>query len=129
MTGASASCGLFFSQNDGAVRLAAFAELHRDGIGGINFEVVIDAASEGCAEQAVAEELRGQDVRDAFDVISGASVAFYAYSQPAHFLDPAPNLLARYTDFFGDFFSADDDGGILGEEREQRVDAAVGRAR
>ena len=62
-------------------------------------------------------------------MIAGTGVAFYAHPQFAHFLDPAPNLLARYTDFLGDFFSADDDGGILGEEREQRVDAPVGCAR
>jgi hypothetical protein len=111
------------------VGFATFAELHRDSIGRVNFEVVVDAPAEGRAEQAVAEKLWGENVGDAFDVIAGASMAFHADSQSAHFLDPAPNLLSIYADFFGDFFSADDDGGILGEECEQRVDAAVGCAR
>ena len=51
---ATASGGLFFGENDGAVGLALFAELHGDGIGGIHFEEMVDAARERRAEQAVA---------------------------------------------------------------------------
>jgi hypothetical protein len=53
--GAAASGGLFFGENDGAVGLALFAELHGDGIGGIHFEEMVDAARERRAEQAMAE--------------------------------------------------------------------------
>lgn len=77
----------------------------------------------------MAEKLGGEDVWNALDVVSGAGMPFYAYAQTAHFLDPAPNLLACNADFLGDFLSADDDGGVLGKEREQRVDAPVGCAR
>lgn len=45
-----AACGLFFGQHDGAVGFAPLAEMHGHGIGGVNFEVVIDAATEGSAE-------------------------------------------------------------------------------
>ena len=57
--------GLLFGQHDGAVRLARFAELHGDAIGRVDFEKMIDAASEGGAVEPMAQHLRGQNVRDA----------------------------------------------------------------
>jgi hypothetical protein len=62
-------------------------------------------------------------------VIAGVRVALHAHAQLAHFLNPAPDLLAGDADFLGDFRAADDDGRIFGEQREQRVDAPVGDAR
>ena len=42
-SGAAAAGGLFFGENDGAVRLAGFAELHGDVVGGVDFEEMVDA--------------------------------------------------------------------------------------
>ncbi len=65
----------------------------------------------------------------ALDVIAGVRVALNAHAELAQFFDPAPDLLARNADFLGDFRAADDDGGVFGEQREQRVNAPVGYAR
>src|ERR1700720_4497168 len=43
-SGAAPSGGLFFGENDGAVGLAGFAELHGHRVGRIDFEEGIDAA-------------------------------------------------------------------------------------
>jgi len=110
------------------VRLAGFAELHGDIVGGIDFEEMIDAAREGCARELVAEKLRGENVRNTLDVIAGGGVSFDADAESAQLFDPAPDLLARDANLLGDFRAADDDGGIFGEEGEKGVDAAVGGA-
>src|SRR4029077_6784156 len=46
-SGAATSGGLFFGENHDTVRFAGFAELHGDGVGGVDFEEMIDAAREG----------------------------------------------------------------------------------
>src|SRR5271156_383036 len=102
-TGASAPGGLFFGEHYGAVRFALFAELHSDSVRGIHFEEMVDAAGERRAEEAMAQELRYENVRGALDVISGVRVALDAHTELAHFLNPAPDLLARDADFLGDF--------------------------
>src|ERR1700735_2430531 len=106
---------LFFGKHDGAVGLSLFAELHGDGVRRVDFEEVIDAAREGSAKQPPGQELGNENVRSAFDVIAGPRMTFYAHTQFAHFLDPAPDLLPRYADFLGNLFPADDDCGILGQ--------------
>ena len=93
-SGAAASGGLFFGENDGAVRLAGFAELHGDVVGGVDFEEMVDAAREGCARELVAEKLRRENVGNALDVIAGGGVSFDADAESAQLFDPAPDLLA-----------------------------------
>ena len=127
-SGAATSSGLFFGENDGAVRLAGFTELHGDGVGGVDFEEMIDAARERRSRELVAEELRREDVGDSLDVIAGGGVSFDADAESTQLFDPAPDLLAGDANLPGDFCAADDDGGIFGEEGEQGVDAAVGGA-
>ena len=119
---------MFFGENDGAVRLAGFAELHGDVVGRVDFEEMVDAAREGCARESVAEKLRRENVGNALDVIAGGGVSFDADAESAQLFDPAPDLLAGDANFLGDFCAADDDGGIFGEEGEQGVDTAVGGA-
>ena len=125
---AAASGGLFLGENDGAVRLARFAELHGDGIGGVDFEEMVDAARERCAGKLVAEKLRRQNVGHALDVIAGGGVSLDANAEGAQLFDPAPDLLAGDANLPGDFCAADNDGRIFGEERQQGVDTAVGGA-
>jgi len=127
-SGAATSSGLFFGKNDGAVRLAGFTELHGDGVGGIDFEEMIDAARERRSRELVAKELRRKDVGDSLDVIAGGGVSFDADAESAQLFDPAPDLLSRDANLLGDFRAADDDRGIFGKEGEQGVDAAVGGA-
>ncbi len=62
-TGAAASGGLFFGEHYGAVGLALFAKLHGDRVRGIHFEEMVDAPGERRAEEAMAQELRDQNVR------------------------------------------------------------------
>jgi len=127
-SGAAASSGLFFGENDGAVGFACFAELHGNVIGGIDFEEMIDAAGEGGARELVAEKLRRENVGDTLDVIAGGGVSFDADAESAQLFDPAPHLLTGDANLLGDFCAADDNGGIFGEEGEQGVDASVGGA-
>jgi hypothetical protein len=127
-SGATASGGLFFGENHNTVRFAGFAELHGDGVGGIDFEEMIDAAREGGSCELVAKKLRRKDVGDSLDVIAGGGVSFDADAESAEFFDPAPDLLSGDANLPGDFCAADDDGGIFGEEGEEGVDAAVGGA-
>jgi len=127
-SGAAAPGRLFFGENDGAVGFAGFAELHGHGVGGVDFEEMVDAAREGCARELVAEKLRREDVGNALDVVAGGGVSFDADAESAQLFDPAPDLLAGDANLLGDFCAADDDGGIFGEEGEQGVDAAVGGA-
>ena len=108
------------------MRLAIFAEVHGDGIGRVNFEKVVNAARKRRAVEAVAQELRNENVRRALDVVTSVRMTFEFYAQRAQFFDPAPDLLPRYADFFGDFCAADDDGGIFGEQRQERINAPVG---
>src|ERR1700683_2800049 len=56
-------------------------------------------------------------------------MTLHANSQFAHFLYPAPRLLPRHADLFGDLFAADDDCRILRQQRQQGIDAPVGRSR
>ena len=56
-------------------------------------------------------------------------MALHPHAERAQFFDPAPDLLPRDADFFGDFRAADDDGRVFGEQRQQRVNAPVGGAR
>ncbi len=111
------------------MRLAIFAEVHGDRVGGVNFEKMVDAARERRAIETVAQKLRDENVRHALDVVAGARMSLQLHAERAQFFDPAPDLLPRYADFFGDFRAADDDGGVFGEQREERVNAAVGGAR
>lgn len=110
------------------MRLPLFAKTHGNSVRGVHFEEMVDAAREGRAVKAVAQELGNQNIRRALDVVAGAGVAFDAHAQLAQLLNPAPHLLARDADFFGDLCAADDDSGILGQERKQAVDAPVGGA-
>src|ERR1700751_4785202 len=119
--GAATSGGLFFGENDSAVRLAGFAELHCHSVGRVDFEEVIDAAREGRSCQLVAEKLWGEDIGNALDVIAGGGMSFHEDAESAQLFDPAPDLLARHADFLRDLSAADDDGGIFGEEGEQGV--------
>ena len=127
-SGAAASGGLFFGEDDGAVRFAGFAELHGDIVRRIDFEEMIDAAREGCSRELVAEKLRRENVGNALDVIAGGGVSFDADAESAQLFDPAPDLLAGDANLLGDFCAADDDGGVFGKEGEEGVDAAVGGA-
>ena len=79
--GAAAAGGLFLCEHDGAVRLACFAEVHGDGVRRIDFEKVIDAPRERRAVQAVAQELRRQNVGHALDVIARVRMAFHAHAE------------------------------------------------
>ena len=126
--GAAAAGGLFFGDHDGAVRLARFAQLHRDRVRRIDFEEMKDAARERRAVKAMAEHLRGENVRHALDVIARARVALHPHAELAQLFDPAPHLLARDADFLGDFRAADHDRRVFGEQRQQRVNAPVGGA-
>src|SRR6202040_1445540 len=127
-SGAAPSGGLFFGENDGAVGLAGFAELHGHSVGRIDFEEVIDAAREGRPRELTAEELRREDIGNALNMVAGGGMSFHADAQSAQVFDPAPELLAGDADLLGDLRAADDDGGIFGKEGEQRVDATVGGA-
>ena len=75
--------------------------------------------------EAAAQHLRNENIGHAFDVIAGAGMALHADAESAQLLNPSPHLLARDADFLGNFRAADHDGGVFGEEREERVDAAV----
>ena len=127
--GAASAGGLLLGEDDGAVRLARFAQAHGDGVRGIGFEEMVDAARERRAVESMAQHLRSENVRHALDVVAGARVAFDPHAEGAQFFDPAPDLLARDADFLGDFGAADDDGRVFGEQRQQRVNAPVGGAR
>ncbi len=54
--GAAPAGGLLFGQNNCAVRFALFAEAHGYGVGGVNFEEVVDASRKRRAMQAAAEQ-------------------------------------------------------------------------
>lgn len=112
--GAATSGGLFFGENDSAVRLAGFAKLHCHIVGRVDFKEVIDAAREGRPRELTAEELRREDIGNALDVIAGGGVSFHADAEGAQLFDPAPDLLAGNADLLGDFRAADDDGRIFG---------------
>ncbi len=64
------------------------------------------------------QELRNQDVRDSFEVIARARVAFHPNAEIAQRLHPAPHLLPRLADFFRDFRAADYDRRVLDEQRQ-----------
>lgn len=119
---------MFFGEDDGAVGLAGFAEMERDGVGRIGFKEMVDALRERSAGEAMAEHLRREDIGDALNVIAGAGMSLDADTELAEFFNPAPDLLARDADFAGDFRTANDDGRVFEKQCEQRVDAAVGGA-
>ncbi len=79
--------------------------------------------------QAAAQHLWNENIGHAFDVIAGAGMALHANAERPQLLNPSPHLLPRDADFLGNFRAADHDGGVFGEEREERVDAAVRGAR
>src|SRR5690348_16837279 len=127
MTRAAASRGLLFRENQSAVRLAFFTETKRYVVCRFRLEKVENAFAKGRSAKMLADELRREHVWDTFDVIARARMAFYLHSGFAQSFDPCPDGLALYADFFGDARAADDDGRILGEQREKRIHAAVRR--
>ena len=81
--------------------------------------------AKGVPVKTVAEQLRRQNVRHAFDVIARSRVSLHPHAELAQLLDPAPDLLPRNANFLGDFRAADDDRRVLREQSQQRVDAPV----
>ena len=129
MPGAPSPRRLLLGDDDGSVRFPALSQRHGDGVGRVNFEKMVDALPERPRMQPPVQQLRRENVRHFFDLIAGARMALHADAQRAQLFDPVPHGAARHADFAGDFRAADDDHRVVGEQREQRVDAAVGRAR
>src|ERR1700683_776346 len=90
---------------------------------------MINAPRERCAVKPVAQELRRQDIRRPLDVISRRRMSLHAHAEFAQFLDPAPDLLPRHANFFGDLRSADHNRRVLDQQGQQRVQPPVGRPR
>ena len=122
---AAAPRRLLFREHYSSVRLACFTQAHCNSIGRVHFEEMIDPPGKRRAVESMAQQLRNQNVGRALDVVAGAGVSLNAYAQLAQRLNPAPHLLPRHANFFGDLRAADDDGRILGKERQQPVNAPV----
>ena len=75
------------------------------------------------------QQFRREDVRHLFDLIPGARMALHSNAQRAQPLDPAPHSEARHACFPCDFRAADDDHAVVGKQRQQRVNAPIGRTR
>ena len=120
---------LLLRDDDRSVRFPALAQRHGDGVGRIDFEEMVDAFSERPRMQPPVQQLRRENIGHFFDLIAGARMALHADAQRAQFFNPAPHGAARHADFAGDFRAADDDHRVVGEQRQQRVNAAIGRAR
>ncbi len=120
---------LLLRDDYGPVRLAALSKRHCDGVGRISFEEMVDAFSERSRMQPPVQQFRCEDVGHLFDLIAGARMALHAHAQRAQLFDPAPHGEARYADFARDFRAADDNHRVVGKQREQRVDAPIGRSR
>ena len=79
--------------------------------------------------QPLAQKFRRQNVGHFLDLVAAARMALHVNAQRAEFFDPAPYGGAGHADFARDLRAADDDHGVVGKQRQQRVNAAVGRAR
>src|ERR1700691_6669010 len=90
---------------------------------------MINAARERCVVQAMAQQLRRQNIRSSLDVITRRRMSLHAHTQLTQLLNPAPDWLPRHANFLGDLCSADHNRRILSEQSQQRVQPPVGRSR
>src|SRR6266481_7338221 len=128
MPAASAPSRLFLRDDESSVGLTLLPKPHGDGVGRIRFEKMVDALADRALMQTLAKELRHEHVRHLLDLIPVPGMPFHANAQAAKFFDPAPHGEARHADFSRDLRSADHNQGVVGEQRQERVDAAVGRS-
>src|SRR4029077_20746635 len=120
--GAPSPRRLLFSDHNRSMRFTTLPESHRDGVGRVNLEEMEDAFSEGAGMESLVQNLRREDVGTPLDLIAGARMALHANAERAQFFDPIPYSAARHANFAGDFGAANDDHGVVGEQREERVD-------
>jgi hypothetical protein len=123
------SLSLLLRDDDSAVRLSAISQRHGDGIGRINFEEVVDALSKRPRMQPPVQQLRRQNIGHLFDLIPGPRMPFHADAEGAQLFDPVPHSPTRHADLSSDFCPADNNHGVVGKQRKQRVDAAISRLR
>ena len=127
--GPAAPGRLFLGDDEGSVRFSLFPKAHGNGIGRIRLEEMVDALAKWALRQPFAEKLRRQHIGHFLDLVAAARMALYLDAERAEFFDPAPYGEAGDADFAGDLRPADHDHGVVGKQRQERVNAAVGRAR
>src|SRR5579863_9536386 len=129
MTGATAARGLFFGDDHCAFRLAGVAEFHRNAIGRIDLEKMVNALAKHAAFQSLAHHVGCEYVRDIFEKVAGVLLALDAHAEFAEAIDPTPYRRARHAYLAGYPRATHDNRRVFGEKVQQRCNAAVGRAR
>ncbi len=127
--GAAAPRGLFLGDHDSPVRLSLLSQQHGDGIGGIGLEEMVDTLPERSRREPLAQNFRSENVRHFFDLIAVARVALHANAESSKSFDPTPHSRTGHAYFAGNFRAADDDHGVVGKQRQERVNPAIGRTR
>ena len=126
---AAAARGLFFGEHNGAVRLAGLAKLHGDRICGVDFEEVHKCGARTACRRGDGSASAERECRARARCDSRCAGGPSPGRRAARSCSIQRHTCWRVTPIsFGDLRAADHDRRVFGEQRQQRVDAPVGRA-